>query len=150
MRLRDTKSCMSCCGWLSNFCCHCHHWIWNLTRMTSFSSVLSFELLATKIRDCKGIKCISYNPSQSCQWHRFGTSIKDSMKCPMHCPLLTSDKFSCVSGLEINKQRSEARWLGCKKHCTDPYILQFCMEKEMVNNIVGVYFCNDIHVHPTG
>ena len=61
--------------------------------------------------------------------------------------LSITDKFSCVSGLEINKQKFEAKWLGCKKHYTDLYILQFCMEKEMVNNIVGVYFCNDIYIY---
>ena len=39
-------------------------------------------------------------------------------KLEMSHDLSIFNKFLCVSGLEMNKQKSEAMWLGCKKRCT--------------------------------
>ena len=51
------------------------------------------------------------------------------------------NSFSCVSDLEINKKKSEAMWLGRKKHCTDT-VDNSVWEKKL--KILGVYFCNDM------
>ena len=48
--------------------------------------------------------------------------------------------FSRISGLEINKKKSEAMWFGSKKQCAETF-LNFVWKTKL--KVLGVYFCND-------
>ena len=49
-------------------------------------------------------------------------------------------EFSAFSGLEINRMKSEAMWLGSKQNCTDTFF-GFVWKRRL--NILGVYFACD-------
>ena len=49
-------------------------------------------------------------------------------------------EFSTFSGLEINRMKSEAMWLGSKQNCTDTFF-GFVWKRRL--NILGVYFACD-------
>ena len=46
-------------------------------------------------------------------------------------------EFSTLSGLEINRMKSEAMWLGSKQNCTDTF-LGLIWKRRL--KILGVYF----------
>ena len=46
-------------------------------------------------------------------------------------------EFSTFSGLEINRMKSEAMWLGSKQNCTDTFF-GFVWKRRL--KILGVYF----------
>ena len=60
------------------------------------------------------------------------------MKICFHA-LQIFDSFSKISGLEVNKQKSEAMYLGNKKNCTDQ-IFGFTLTTKL--KILGIYFSN--------
>ena len=49
-------------------------------------------------------------------------------------------EFSSFSGLEINRKKSEAMWLGSKQHCPDAFF-GFVWKRRL--KILGVYFTCD-------
>ena len=49
-------------------------------------------------------------------------------------------EFSTFSGLEINRMKSEAMWLGSKQNCTDTFF-GFVWKRRL--KILGVYFAAD-------
>ena len=46
-------------------------------------------------------------------------------------------EFSSFSGLEINREKSEAMWLGSKQHCPDTFFA-FVWKRRL--KILGMYF----------
>ena len=127
--MRDSKSCVNYCGWFSNVFV-VDSGIWHRCPFSLPAFVLLVELLAIKIRDCKGIKGITLLDVVN------GTDLAQVLKIVLYADditlfwgneyemshALSIMKFvSCVSGLEVNKQNSEDMWLGLKKHCTDTF-----------------------------
>ena len=127
--MRDSKSCVNYCGWFSNVFA-VDSGIWHRCPFSPPAFILSDELLAIKIRDCKGIKGITLLDVVN------GTNLAQVLKIVSYADditlfwgneyemshALSIMKFvSCVSGLEVNKQNSEDMWLGLKKHCTDTF-----------------------------
>ena len=49
-------------------------------------------------------------------------------------------EFSSFSGLEINRKKSEAMWLGSKQHCPDTFF-GFVWKRRL--KTLGVYFTCD-------
>ena len=80
--------------------------------------ILGLELLTQSIKHDNEIKGISVNKKEikMCQY-------ADDMTCflkDLKSTKLLLDKielFSHCSGLEINKSKTEALWLGCLKYC---------------------------------
>ena len=112
--------------------------------------VLSSELLTIQIRDCKDIKGITHlDVVNSTDWEQelkialYADDITlfcgNEHKMPRALSIV--DSFSCLSGIEVNKQKSEAMWLGCKKYCTDAFG-NFVWKKKL--KVLGVYICNDM------
>eukprot|EP00916_Digyalum_oweni_P008980 GHVL01015118.1.p2 GENE.GHVL01015118.1~~GHVL01015118.1.p2 ORF type:complete len:123 (+),score=4.29 GHVL01015118.1:83-451(+) len=58
----------------------------------------------------------------------------------MYYALNIMNDFSSFSGLRIHKRKSEAMWLGSRKHCDETFY-NFVWKKKL--KILGVYFCND-------
>ena len=58
----------------------------------------------------------------------------------MQQALGTLAEFSTFSGLEINRMKSEAMWLGSKQNCTDAFF-GFVSKRRL--KIIGVYFSCD-------
>ena len=58
----------------------------------------------------------------------------------MQQALGTLAEFSTFSGLEINRMKSEAMWLGSKQNCTDTF---FGFVSKTRLKIIGVYFSCD-------
>ena len=67
----------------------------------------------------------------------------------MQQALKIRSEFSTFSGLEINRMRSEAMWLGRKQNCTDIFFFFFvwiCMEEETQNSWCVFYLWQNINV----
>ena len=69
---------------------------------------------------------------------RFNVVLKDEQD--MQQALGTLTEFSTFSGLETNRMKSEAMWLGTKQNCTDTFF-GFVWKRRL--KILGVYFACD-------
>lgn len=127
--MKDTKSCVSYCGWLSDFFA-VDSGIRQGCPFSPLAFVLAVELLAIKIRDCKDIKGLRH-------WDALNDAALEAMikmslyadditlflenEQDMFYALSIIEDFSLISGLKINKNKSEAMWLGSKKHCKQSF-----------------------------
>ena len=102
---------------------------------------------AIKIRNCENIKGIQH-------WKTDTVNFEEIIKIALYADDVTLflsderdvfhalqifDSFSKISGLEVNKQKSEAMYLGNKKNCTDQ-IFGFTLTTKL--KILGIYFSN--------
>lgn len=143
--MNDTVSSVQYCGWLSDFF-DVKAGIRQGCPFSCLAFVLAIELLASKIRQCRRIKGISL-------WNNvdIATVIKIALyadditlflkdEIDMYYALEIMNDFSSFSGLRIHKRKSEAMWLGSRKHCDETFY-NFVWKKKL--KILGVYFCND-------
>ena len=124
--MADAKSCVVYCGWLSEYFA-VEAGIRQGCPFSPLAFVLAVELLAVKIRQCENIKGLNY-------WKARNGLLESIIKIALYADNLTLflkdehdmqqalkilAEFSTFSGLEINRKKSEAMWLGSKQNCTD-------------------------------
>ena len=110
--------------------------------------VLAVELLAIKIRHCENIKGLNSWKARNCLLESIikialyagdiTLFLKDEQD--MQQALKIFAEFSSFPGLEINRKKSEAMWLGSKQHCPDTFF-GFVWKRRL--KILGVYFTCD-------
>ena len=137
--INETKSDVNYLGWVSDSFA-VYSGIRQGCPFSPIDFVLAIELLAIKIRASKDIRGIRH-------WNvndvNFDYIVKIALyadditlflndETDLQCALGIFDGFSHISGLMINKRKSEAMWLDSKKHC-DLNICRFCLEKETEN-----------------
>ena len=104
--------------------------------------ILGLELLTQSIKHDNQIKGISVNKKEikMCQYADDTTCFLKDLKSTK----LLRDKielFSHCSGLEINKSKTEALWLGCLKYCKQkPFGFKWPDEPILA---IGIYFSYD-------
>ena len=145
--MADDKSCVAYCGGLSEYFA-VEAGIRQGSPFSPLAFVLVVELLAIKIRQCENIKGLNY-------WKARNGLLESIIKIALYADDLTlflKDKldmqqaleilaeFSTFPGLEINRMKSEAMWLGSKQNCTDTFF-GFVWKRRL--NILGVYFACD-------
>ena len=133
--MADTKRCVAYCGWLSEYFA-VEAGIRQGCPLSPLAFVLAVELLAIKIRQCENIKGLNY-------WKARNGPLESIIKIALYADDLTLflkdehdmqkdehdmqqaleilAEFSTFSGLEINRMKSEAMWLGSKQNCTDTF-----------------------------
>ena len=132
----DAKSCAAYCGWLSEYFA-VEAGISQGCPFSPLAFVLAVELLAIKIRHFENVKGLNY-------WKARNGLLESIIKIALYADDLTLflkdeqdmqqalgilAEFSTFSGLEINRMKSEAMWLGSKQNCTDTFFW-ICMEAE--------------------
>ena len=126
--MADAKSCVAYCGWLSEYF-SVEAGIRQGCPFSPLAFVLAVELLAIKIRHCENIKGLNY-------WKARNGLLESVIEIALYADDLTLflkdeqdvqqaleilAEFSTFSGLEINRTKSEAMWLGSKQNCTDTF-----------------------------
>ena len=147
VHMADAKSCVAYCGWLSEYFA-VEAGIRQGCPFSPLAFVLAVELLAIKIRHCENIKGLNY-------WKARNGLLESIIKVALYADDLTLflkdeqdmqqaleilAEFSTFSGLEINRMKSEAMWLGSKQNCTDTFFA-FVWKRRL--RILGVYFACD-------
>ena len=109
--------------------------------------VLAVELLAINIRDCTDIKGLRHWDAlndaaleATISLYADGITLFLENEQDMFYALSIIEDFSLISGLKINKNKSEAMWLGSKKHCRQSFF-NFVWKKKI--KFIGLFFCND-------
>ena len=114
--MKDAKSCVTYCGWLSDFFA-VESGIRQGCPFSTLAFVLAVELLAIKIRDCKdikGIKKVVYVEAVvEIALYAANITLFLQNENEMSNALSIVEGFSRISGLEINKTKSEAMFLMC-------------------------------------
>ena len=145
-------SCINHCGWLSQwFPLNCG--IRQGCPLSPLCFILACEILACKIRQCKSIKGIKLpadiygrNEIKLLQYADDSTIFVSDENSIIKC-LHIITLFSRFSGLTLNKNKTEAIWLGCWKN----------RKKEIANlkwktfpdnniKILGIQFKNDCSI----
>ena len=121
--MADAKSCVAYCGWLSEYFA-AEAGIRQGCPFSPLAFVLAVELLAIKIQQCENIKGLNY-------WKARNGPLESIIKIALYADNLTLflkdehdmqqaleilAEFSTFSGLEINRMKSEAMWLGSKQN----------------------------------
>ena len=142
------KSCVAYCGWISEYFA-VEAGIHQGCLFSPLAFVLPVELLAIKIRQCENIKGLNY-------WKAKNGLLESIIKIALYVDdstlflkdehdlqqaLKSLAEFSTFSGLEINRIKSEAMWLGSKQKSTDNFF-GFVWKRRL--KILGVYFACDI------
>ena len=96
--------------------------------LSPYLSVLSVEVLANAIRRDPSIKgiSISQNEIKLSQYADDTTLILDGSQDMLEASLDVIEKFSKISGLRLNNQKTEALWIGSKARCSE----LLCPEKD--------------------
>ena len=143
--MSNTQSCISYCGWLSDYF-DVNSGIRQGCPFSPLAFVLSLELLAIKIRDNSLIKGIQLGQTELIDNFIKIALFADDVTLflrneedMMHA-LTVFQHFSVFSGLEINRSKSEAMWLGSLKNNVNTH-LGFTWKKKI--KILGVYFACD-------
>ena len=144
--MADAKSCVAYCGWLSKYFA-VEAGIRQGCPFSPLAFVLAVELLGIKTRQCENIKGLNY-------WKARNGLLESIIKIALYADNLTLflkdehdmqqalkilAEFSTFSGLEINRMKSEAMWLGSKQN-TDTFF-GFVWKRRL--KILGVYFACD-------
>ena len=89
--------------------------------LSPYLSVLSVEVLANAIRRDPSIKgiSISQNEIKLSQYADDTTLILDGSQDMLEASLDVIEKFSKISGLRLNNQKTEALWIGSKARCSE-------------------------------
>lgn len=142
----DTESSISYCGWLSEFFL-VNSGIRQGCPLSPLAFILAVEILATKIRQCEDIKgvCLPYNGQNNvvklAQYADDTTLILQGDN-DIKNALDIIEKFSEFSGLNLNRNKTEAMWIGAAKDSNR--IIGGIKWKlgENVMKILGIYFSN--------
>ena len=109
--------------------------------------LLSVEILATMIRENENIVGISMNNTdlKISQFADDAQMFTNGDKKSFEVTIETINKFSTVSGLYLNNQKTKAIWLGSKKHCNTQYMshLEFEWNPQKFK-ILGIWFTQNI------
>ena len=151
--MNNCSSSVNYCGWLSEF--------FNVSSGTrqgcpfsALAFIVSIELISLKLKNDPNIKGLKFWKTN----HTFTDLLKIAMYADdvtlflndhheMKRALDIFDAFEKISGLQVNKQKSEAMWLGSRQNSTDSFY-EFTWKKQI--KILGIYFSNnkqasDIH-----
>ena len=121
-----SESCILNNGWASNFF-PVHRGVRQGCPLSPYLFILSAEILAKKIRkdsDIKGLT-VKQNEIKISQYADDTTLILDGSEKSLSEALRVLDGFSKISGLRLNKKKTEALWIGsnvgkkeviCKEH----------------------------------
>ena len=143
--MKDTISCVNSGGWLSEFFA-VESGIRQGCPFSPLAFVLVIELLACKIRKCPNIKGITLagnvDISKMVKILLYADDITLFLQDEedMRKTLMVFDEFSLISGLYINRKKSEALWLGSRKGCGLKPV-DFVWKDKI--KILGVYFSNN-------
>ena len=142
--MNDTLSCINHGGWLSEFF-PVESGIRQGCPFSPLAFVLAIELLACKLRKCPNVKGLSLTGSVDIVNVAKILLYADDITLllqddgDMRNALMIFDEFSLISGLYINRNKSEALWLGSRKNCgLQP--VDFVWKDKI--KILGVYFSN--------
>ena len=142
--MTDTVSCVSYCGWLSDFF-PVESGIRQGCPLSPLAFVIAIELLAIKIRQSRNIQGIT-------KWFKNDDPLDIALKIALYADdvtLFLKDEtdlfhvmtifrnFSQLSGLVINAKKSEAMWLGSRKNDTQSY---FNITFKSKLKILGIYY----------
>jgi len=135
----DTKSCMIYNGWLSeDFAVKCG--IRQGCPFSPLAFVMGVELLAIRLRQSAEVKGMDVDVGKLLKVLLYADDITVFLKDreDVSFVLKIIDEFSVISGLHLNKQKSEAMGIGLNRH------EKFGFGLKWVDNIkiLGVYFCN--------
>ncbi len=140
----DTSSCMNYCGWLSEyFNIECG--IRQGCPISPMCFVLACELLSCKIRQSdqiKGINLILGSDIKEIKIQQYAddTTLFVSDELSLCNALDMVEEFSQISGLKINKAKTEAMWIGsCKERLDNIDIISWKLGGDYVK-ILGVKF----------
>jgi exonuclease III len=146
--MTSAKSCINYCGWLSEFF-EVNSGIRQGCPFSPLAFVVAVEILAIKIRSSHNIKGLTY-------WCSNKNNLEEILKIALYADDITLfltdaqdmlfalkiiDDFSGFSGLKINRQKSEAMWLGSKKNSKDKYY-GFTWKTRI--KCLGIYFSNSM------
>lgn len=144
--MTDTLSCVNYGGWLSEYFA-VESGIRQGCPFSPLAFVLGIELLACKIRNCVNIKGIQLDGnvdiSKVIKILLYADDITLFLQDEgdMREALMIFDEFSLISGLYINRKKSEALWLGSRKNCGLKPV-DFVWKDKI--KILGVYFSNKV------
>ena len=138
--MADTKSCMNYCGWLTEYF-SVDSGIRQGCPFSPLAFILALELVAIRIRESRDVQGISI----------LDTLIKIALYADditlflqdeqdMYHALDIFQEFSEISGLKINKVKSEAMWLGTRKESLDSFF-GYTWKRRL--KILGICFAND-------
>ena len=143
--MKNTKSCINYMGWLSQSI-EVSSGIRQGCPFSPMAFILALELLAKKkIRADPSVKGISIPRNHKCflKLLLYADDItlflqdRDDLKNA----LSLVSYFSKFSWLAMNRNKTEAMWLGSKKYCTDVY---YDIKWKLRVKILGIYFSNSI------
>ena len=145
--MADTKSCVSYCGWLTEYF-KLDSGIRQGCPFSPLAFILALELLAIRIRECRNVRGVSLT-------HNFDATLDNFIKIALYADdvtLFLQDErdmshaldifqhFSEISGLVINRKKTEAMWLGTRKQCSDTFF-GYTWKRRL--KILGIYFASD-------
>lgn len=105
--------------------------------------IIALEMLAIKIRSEENIKGIVISTEHKISMYADDMTLMLKDLESVEKLLVLLEKFGNLSGLRINKEKSEAMWIGAKKHCKDtPLGLSWTKGLK----ITGVFFTYDTEV----
>jgi hypothetical protein len=144
--MSNTTSCVNYCGWLSEpFAMESG--IRQGCPFSPLAFVLALELLACRIRSNGGIKGFQFDGEANALRIIKILLYADDITLLLHdendmiTALQIFEEFSLISGLCINRKKSEAMWLGSRKSC-QLQIADFKLKNTV--KILGVYFSNKV------
>ena len=133
----ETKSCMLYNGWLSEQF-EVNKGVKQGCPFSPLAFIIGLELLAIRIRQSADISGIKIGVESIIKLVLYADDItafvRDQKDARML--LLIFDEFSMISGLKLNKQKSESMGIGCRKN--DIYKIGVKSVKEV--KILGIYF----------
>ena len=146
--MKNTNSCVSYMGWLTETF-EIQAGIRQGCPFSPMAFILAVEILAIRLRadeTIKGIKLPRINNQTEfnlkLQSYADDITIMIEDKQDLKNALTLITYFTKFSGLAMNKQKSEAMWLGSNKHSNEkPYDLKW----QNRIKILGVYFSNNIN-----
>ena len=138
----DTKSCIGYNGCKSDYF-EVNSGLRQGCPFSPLAFVLTLELLAIKIRHCENIQGIHIsNDLQKLKIALYADDITlFLLNCQDMCYAMNIlNSFSLISGLRINRRKSELMWLGNQKN-SQRVLHNFSVKKKI--KILGIYYCND-------
>ena len=148
----DTQSCISYCGWLSEWFM-IERGIRQGCPLSPLCFILACALLACKIRQSTNIKGIPIPvvggqvEVKIMQYADDSTILVNDERSIIETFKLI-DNFSIFSGLVLNRNKTEAIWTGCwkfkrKKVCD----ITWKIHPDSEIKVLGIYFKNDCNIH---
>lgn len=143
--ITKTRSAVSYNGWLTNYF-DVERGIRQGCPLSALLFILCLELLTQKIEQSRLIKGVvipePYCEIKITQYADDNTLFLQDVES-LEAALNTIDQFGAVSGLHINRQKTEAMWLGGWRNRTDQYHdIRWKLSPNSKIKILGVFFDN--------